>query len=178
MGRKRKCEQGVLPFRMRGGARKGSGPKPKGEKAGVPHRVRAELKGRYPVLVTMSVAKGLPGLRSGKVRGVLWEAFAKGCERDGFRMVEFSVQEDHLHLIVEGRDRRSLCEGLRGLAVRIARALNKVWQRTGQVFGDRYHDRILKTPREVKNALRYVLQNRAPRSGARSLPPWRLEELR
>ena len=27
------------------------------------------------------------------------------------------------------------------------------------MFADRYHDRILKTPREVRNALRYVLNN-------------------
>ena len=43
--------------------------------------------------------------------------------------------------------------------IRIARVLNKLWRRRGRVFADRYHDRILKTPREVKNALVYVLAN-------------------
>jgi hypothetical protein len=32
--------------------------------------------------------------------------------------------------------------------------------RRGKVFADRYHMRILNTPTEVKNALRYVLDNR------------------
>ena len=45
------------------------------------------------------------------------------------------------------------------MAVRIARGVNRVWQRTGRVFADRYHDRILRTPREVRNALAYVLNN-------------------
>ena len=50
-------------------------------------------------------------------------------------------------------------EVLQGLAIRIAKSLNKVWGRKGKVFADRYFDRILRTPREVKNALAYVLKN-------------------
>jgi hypothetical protein len=43
--------------------------------------------------------------------------------------------------------------------IRIAKALNKLWNRHGSVFADRYHDRILKSPREVRNCIRYVLAN-------------------
>ena len=66
---------------------------------------------------------------------------------------------DHLHFLVEARDRETLSRGLQGLLVRVAKALNRLWQRKGSVFADRYHDRILKTPREVRNALLYVLAN-------------------
>jgi len=55
--------------------------------------------------------------------------------------------------------RQALCRGTQGLLVRIAKTLNKLWRRRGKVFADRYHDRILATPRETRNALRYVLQN-------------------
>ena len=151
--------QGELVFRSGGGARVGAGRKPKGERAGVPHRVRAALASRFPVHVTLKLRDGLPGLRRGAERKVVFEAFAKGCEREGFRVTHFSLLDDHVHLIAEGRDRGMLAAGLKGLAVRIARALNRLWERTGSVFGDRYHDRILRTPREVRNALRYVLQN-------------------
>ena len=63
--------------------------------------------------------------------------------------------------IVQGdlRDRAALTRGLQGLAIRIAKALNKLWLHRGTVFADRYHDRILRTPREVRNALIYVLAN-------------------
>ena len=69
------------------------------------------------------------------------------------------MQPDHLHLIVEAGDRRSLTAGLRGLAVWIARNVNHRVGTRGNVVRDRYHERPLRTPREVRNAIVYVLQN-------------------
>lgn len=78
---------------------------------------------------------------------------------EAFRVVHFSIQDDHLHLLVEASDRSALRLGLQGLGVRLARATNRVLRRSGRVLGDRYHARALRTPREVKHALAYVLQN-------------------
>src|SRR5204862_6807235 len=66
----------------------------------------------------------------------------------------------------EADDARGLGRGMKGLCVRIARALNRLWKRVGSVFSDRYHARVLRTPREVRNALNYVLHN-AARHGSR-----------
>jgi hypothetical protein len=76
-----------------------------------------------------------------------------------FRVVEFSVQADHLHLIVEADNKDALSRGMRGLATRTARAVNRTLDRRGQVWADRFHSRPLCTPREVRNALVYVLMN-------------------
>jgi hypothetical protein len=73
--------------------------------------------------------------------------------------VEYSAQTDHLHALVEASDERALARGMTGLAVRIARGLNRVWRRAGSVFADRFHARMLRSPREVRNALVYILQN-------------------
>ncbi len=143
----------------RGGARKGAGRKPKGRRAGVPHRPRALLKSRHPVMVTVSIHEYLPTRRSKHAYRGLLEVFRAGCERDGFRLIHYSVQMDHLHLIVEAEDKDRLTRGVQGLLVRIARRLNKVWVRKGAVPSDRFHSRILKTPREVWNALRYLINN-------------------
>ena len=156
---KTKPRQGDLPFRQNGGRRAGAGRKPNGEKAGVSHRARAPLAARFPAHVTMKLQRGLPRLRSRSEYAALRAAFAAGCDRHGFRLTHYSVLNDHLHFLVEARDRASLTRGLQGLAIRIAKALNKLWHHRGTVFADRYHDRILKTPREVKNALVYVLAN-------------------
>ncbi len=88
---------------------------------------------------------------------VLRRAFREGRERFGFRLVQYAVQPDHLHLIVEASDKKALSSGIRGLSIRIARQLNGTLGRRGRVFADRYHSRQLKTPREVRNALAYVL---------------------
>jgi REP element-mobilizing transposase RayT len=107
----------------------------------------------------MAVKQGLPSLRGLKEFAALRGAMVAGCKRQGFRLVHFSVQSNHLHLLVEGDCRPTLSRGLQGLAVRMARALNRLWRRFGSVFADRYHDRILRSPTEVWNALRYVLCN-------------------
>jgi putative transposase len=90
---------------------------------------------------------------------MLSEAFAKGCDRLGFRLVHFSVQGNHLHLVVEAPDEVRLARGLQGLAVRIARRLNRLMGRTGKVFADRYHSHVLRAPAEVARAVAYVLGN-------------------
>jgi REP element-mobilizing transposase RayT len=117
------------------------------------------LTRHLPVLVTARLQAGLPSLRRAAEVRALTEAFRSGAERFGFRLVHFSIQTNHLHLVAEADDRRALSRGLQGLFVRVARALNRLWRRRGRVFSDRYHDRVLRTPREVRNALRYVLNN-------------------
>jgi hypothetical protein len=89
-----------------------------------------------------------------------------------FRVVHYSVQHDHLHLILEATDRAALLGGLRGLAIRTARVINRAAERRGRVWGDRYHVRELRTPREVRAALVYVLQNwKRTVRGAQNLDP-------
>ncbi len=85
---------------------------------------------------------------------------------EAFRVVEFSIQNDHAHFVVEAHDKDTLSRGLRGLAIRLARTVNRVLRVRGAVWGDRYHARELKTPRAVRNALVYVLMN-AKKHGAR-----------
>jgi len=155
-----RVRQAVLAFpNTHGGARKGAGRKPTGERAGVAHRTRPELKERFPVHVTLRLRRGLPSLRRRRTLAVLHRCFAAGGDKPTFRLCEFSIQSNHLHLIVEASGKSALSRGMQGLAVRIARALNSAWRRKGTVFADRYHARILETPTEVRNALRYVLHN-------------------
>jgi putative transposase len=85
------------------------------------------------------------------------------CIRDSsksrFRIVQFSVQNDHLHLLVEASDKAALSAGVQGLAIRTARRLNRHLGRAGKLWNDRYHTRALTSPRDVRNALVYVLMN-------------------
>jgi REP element-mobilizing transposase RayT len=101
----------------------------------------------------------LPSLRNEAEREVIELAFSRGSDRFGFRLVEYSIQPSHLHLVVEAKDRRSLWRGMQGLLVRVARALNKLWGRKGRVFADRYRARSLQTAYGVRTALLHVLHN-------------------
>jgi putative transposase len=76
-----------------------------------------------------------------------------------FRIVQYSVQRDHVHLIVEAADTRSLSSGVRSVAIRIARYVNDLLARRGRLWADRWHGRALRSPREVHHAMLYVLAN-------------------
>jgi REP element-mobilizing transposase RayT len=150
-----------LQFSRRGGIRPGAGRKPK-QGAGEPHRPRLELKSRHPVHVTLRVALEVWNLRSRRCFREIARAFRAVHGSGDFRLVEFSVQGNHVHLIVEARDKEALSRGLRRIEIRMAKRLNKLMgRRSGQVFPDRYHAHILKTPTEVAHALAYVRGNYA-----------------
>ena len=140
-----------------GGARKGAGRKPRG-RPGMPHVTRPRIDPRYPVQVTIRATPGLPSFRSPRVFGALRRAIARASV-DRFRVIHFSIQQDHGHFIVEGDEPRRARGGVHGLAIRLALAVNRVLGRKGRVVGDRYHARPLKTPRETRTSMVYVLLN-------------------
>ena len=107
----------------------------------------------------MKLLASIANLRTRARCHVVLDALRKACERLGTRVVEYSVQHDHLHLVVETKNATTLSRAMQGLAVRIARKLNRSLARRGTVFADRFHHRTLTTPRQVRNALAYVLCN-------------------
>ncbi len=142
-----------------GGPRPGAGRK-KGLRPKVRHRRRPAHAYYNPVHVTMRRAKGLPSFRVERLHALLREAIRE-TRRDGFRIVHYSVQADHLHLLVEADDALRLSNGMKSFAVRVAMRVNRrvMTRRRGRVWGDSYHRRELTTPSEVRSALVYVLNN-------------------
>jgi REP element-mobilizing transposase RayT len=122
------------------------------------HRRRAAHAPRCPAHVTLRAQSGLPSLRNDPLFAAIRGAFA-AASRAGFRLLQFSIQSDHLHLVVEADAPTSLARGVQGLAIRVAKAINRVLRRRGRVWDGRYHSHELRTPREVRNAFLYVLQN-------------------
>ena len=167
--RKPSAVQEALPFRAWGGARPGAGRKRTAERKQVPHRKRTKHAARYPVQITSRVIAGLPSLRRADESRALRDLMVR-LSRPEFRVAHYSIQSNHLHLIVEAFDRHTLTEGLRGLFARAARVLNGIWKRRGAVFSERFHERELRTPLEVRNSLVYVLFN-ARKHGDRARGP-------
>ena len=122
----------------------------------MPHRVRPEHKKAHPVHVTLRAR--VSELRDFPVFEAVATALARGS-KDFFRVCEYSVQHNHIHLIVEADDTDSLSRGMQGLVARIAKAVNRAMHRKGAVFADHYHAHELRKPTEVRNALVYVLNN-------------------
>ena len=170
-----------------GGRRKGAGRKP-GRRPSTPHRARARFRRDQPSHITLRIARDLPNLRVPATYEVLKAVFRLVRQRPGFRLIHYSVQRNHIHLIVEAWDKKTLRSGLAALEIRLALALNRWWKRSGPVFGDRYHNHVIRAPREARHVLAYVLSNARkhakqagivlprrwldPYSSARAFPGW------
>lgn len=100
-------------------------------------------------------------LRSRRALRVVEAALSGARERehDLFRAVHFSIQGNHVHVIVEADCDAALAAGMQGLSVRLAKGLNRMMGARGRVLSDRYHAHVLRTPSEVRRALAYVLLN-------------------
>jgi len=109
--------------------------------------------------VTLRLRPGLPSLRTRRFLRELRPSLRVACEREAFRVVHYSVQRNHLHLLVEAAAKEALGRGMKAVSARVARAVHRAFGRAGAVLHGRYHLRILRTPREVRNALAYVLLN-------------------
>ena len=123
------------------------------------HLRRPSFAPRHPVHVTLRLLSGVGFLRAFSRVRAIEQALREIKHRSGMRVVHYSIQGNHLHLIVEIDDPVILPCAIQGLSVRLAKTLNRLAARSGKVFLDRYHAHVLKTPREVRNAVRYVVEN-------------------
>jgi REP element-mobilizing transposase RayT len=161
--------QRSFEFRQHGGKRPGAGRKPTGDKAGHPHTKRRGFASKMPVHVTVRMQPHVWNLRSRRSFRVVGGALAAAAARFGTQLCEFSIQGNHIHLVVEAGNQAALSRAMQGLGVRVARGLNRMMGRKGKVLADRYHAHVLRTPTEVRHAVRYVRENFARHHGGRGI---------
>ena len=172
--RRRREVQLHLDSLRHGGRRPGAG-RPKSSRNAA-HDTRPALPHYVPVHVTLRVDPRLR-LRSGRLYRAIVRAIGQAQGRFSMRVLHYSVQHGHLHLLVEAGHRRLLSKGMQGLSIRMSKGLNRAMgRRKGTVFIDRYHAEQLRSPRQVRHAMAYVLNNRRKhlheRRRAQPSPTW------
>ena len=125
----------------------------------VAHRRRRVIRRRTVLHVTVRVVREVGRLRRRRLAPVLRAALVAGAVKDGFRICQFSIQGNHIHLLAEALGNEALSRGMQGFQISAARRINRALGRSGRVFEDRYHDVHLTSPRQVRAALCYVLNN-------------------
>jgi len=109
--------------------------------------------------VTVTFVQSLGSLRQQRIFEMLREIFRRPNVA-GFHVCHFSIQTDHVHLVVEAVHRKAFTSGMRSLSIRCGLRINALFGRKrGRVVRDRYHRRDLFTARQVRAVLRYVLLN-------------------
>ena len=185
----------------RGGKRDNAGRPARGKRSSERHELRPALSAYQPVHVVMRAVSAVGSLRThDKFKAIREASYAAMKHEQGvvdslacsamtaklgrsFHIVHFSIQRTHIHLIVEASDRMALARGMQAFGISAAKQINATLRdpdgkrRRGKVFADRYHTRALKTPREVRNCLAYVLNNwRHHREDREPLKhPWRID---
>jgi REP element-mobilizing transposase RayT len=158
---RRPVQQELTYLPKHGGARDGAGRKKDATRNLMTHVRRPVITTETPVHVTLRVRPHVWNLRAKRAFRIVEKALTAAREWSSARIVHYSVQGNHVHLVAEASDRKVLARRIQGLEVRIARAMNRLMKRRGAVFADRYHARPLKTPLEVRRVIAYVLKNHA-----------------
>jgi putative transposase len=148
----------------------------------VNHMARPEVDFRKPLQITHKLQPGLATLR----RKHILKAFQRCAARaKHFEMhvIHFSLISNHIHMLVEARDKKALEQGMRSLASRMGKLVAFCSNKKGPVFKGRYHLSVIKNPTQMKRSLYYVLLNQAkhskmlehmdPFSSAKYFPDWR-----
>ncbi len=154
---------GTKPMPKHGGKRRGAGRPPKGKRAGSAHKCRPVIKASQPVHVVLRVLPVMGQLRKRAMYQALRWATLSILKHEDFHIVHLSIQQNHVHLLVEAQSKRALSRGMQAFQISAAKLMNKAlgWtkRRRGQVFEDRYHSEVITTPRQARHALAYVLNN-------------------
>jgi REP element-mobilizing transposase RayT len=126
----------------------------------LPHRKRGAVSRHCALHITLRVAPHVPNLRSAVCRPLVEQALALWTERRGFRIVHFSIQSNHIHLIVEAPGGRpAVSRAMKGLKGSLSRKINALTGGEGSIWTERYHDEVLDNPRRARRAIAYVLGN-------------------
>ncbi|NVB81569.1 MAG: hypothetical protein HOV81_24460 [Kofleriaceae bacterium] len=154
------------PGHNRGGKRRGAGRPAKGPRSSERHKKRATLKKHEPVHVVLRADEAVGQLRRREIYKALRGALVTTFTRDDFRIVHVSIQGTHVHLLVEADNRLALGAGMKAFGISAAKRINAALpptadgkRRRGTVFPDRYHAQIIRTPRQARHGLAYVLNN-------------------
>lgn len=164
--------------RGRGGPREHAGRPRVHSQPVVWHVGRPTVANRFPSHVTVRVRGDVPSLRCKDFVKEFRRSLRKVLARGDFRVAHYSIQRNHVHLMVEANGKQALSCGMKAVSSRIARAANRVFGRTGAVLLGRYHLHVLRSPREVRHVLRYVLLNARKhyKQLHRVAPPVRIDE--
>ena len=163
--RKRHVQQGLF---RHGGKRSGAGRKPVHGRAGGSHKKRDGVGDCDLLHVTLRTVSDVGNLRRREIYRAVRAASitaAKTAERrDKFRISHLSIQHDHIHLLVEAKSAEALASGMQGFQISVARHINTALQvggrrRRGSVFEGRYHVVVIRSPRQARHVLAYVINN-------------------
>lgn len=137
-------------------------PKRCGRKAlhdkGIRHTSREIINKPTSLHLTIKVRENKADIQNKRLLKSLHHAI-KRARLKSLRVIHYTLEYNHLHLLVEADNNKHLGQSMQALGISLAKAINKYKGVKGAVYKHRYHLRKIHTARELKNVLHYIFQN-------------------
>lgn len=137
--------------------RKGAGRPSKHDK-GIRHIEREQLKKTSNLHITVKLEKSKAGLKNKQTLALLHKAIKK-ARLSGLRILHYTLEFDHIHMLIEADNNHQLSRGMQSFGITFSKGINKLKKLQGNVYKNRYHLRLIKTYKEIKNVMNYILSN-------------------
>lgn len=124
---------------------------------GIRHVRRLKLKRPSSLHLTIKVREN-KDIQSKRILKALHHAI-KRARLKGLKVVHYTLEYNHVHLLVESVDNKILHKGMQAFGITITKAINKIKRTKGAVYKNRYHLRLINSPRQLKNVLHYIFTN-------------------
>ncbi|MGZ3789032.1 MAG: transposase [Bacteriovorax sp.] len=125
---------------------------------GIRHSSRPFLKKPSSLHLTVKIKKNRADMKNKSVLGLLKRAI-KNARRQGLKVIHYSLEYDHVHLLIEADNNYILGKGMQAFGVTLSKAINRMRKLKGGVYKHRYHFRHISSARELKNVMNYIFTN-------------------
>jgi REP element-mobilizing transposase RayT len=126
--------------------------------SGIRHTRRFRLKKPSSLHLTIKVKENKADIQNKRILKTLHYAIRR-ARLKGLKIVHYTLEYNHVHLLVESVDNKILHKGMQAFGITIAKAINKIKRTKGAVYKNRYHLRVIDSPRQLKNVLHYIFSN-------------------
>lgn len=125
---------------------------------GIRHTRRPLLKKPSSLHLTIKIEKQKSHLKNKTILAILKRAILN-ARKQQLRVIHFTLEHDHVHLLIEAENNRVLGKGMQAFGVTLSKAINRLKKLTGQVYKHRYHFRKITSSRQLKNVMSYIFRN-------------------
>ncbi len=125
---------------------------------GIRHTKRPLLKKPTSLHLTVKIKKNKAEIKNKSVLAILKRSILN-ARRQGLRVIHYSLEYDHVHLLIEADNNHILGKGMQAFGVTFSKAINRLKKLTGEVYKHRYHFRRISSSKELKNVMNYIFTN-------------------
>ena len=146
---------------------KGAG-RPARHDPGIRHTKRPNLKKPTSLHLTVKIKKNKAEIKNKSVLAILKRAIVN-ARKQGLKVIHYSLEYDHVHLLIEADNNLILGKGMKAFGVTFAKAINRLKKLKGEVYKHRYHFRRISSSKELKNVMNYIFTNGLKHKTANSI---------